>query len=228
LRSIRYNTGFAMADREQPETEPAEILREYGPFPDASQVHGVTFDGRSIWVATGSKLQAVSPTSGHVERVLDVPAQAGSAFDGRYLFQIAGPFIQKIEPDSGAVLAKIQVPCATPSGMSWAEGSLWVGEYSARKIHQVDPATGAIVRTIESDRFVTGVTWVDGELWHGAIESDQGELRQIDAADGQVKRRIAMPAGAWISGLESDGGDVFYCGGGTSGKVRAVRRSKRR
>jgi len=33
-----------------------------------------------------------------------------------------------------------------------------------------------------------------------------------------------MPAGTMISGLESDGGDRFFCGGGKSGKVRAVRR----
>jgi hypothetical protein len=33
-----------------------------------------------------------------------------------------------------------------------------------------------------------------------------------------------MPPGAGISGLESDGGDRFFCGGGASGKVRAVRR----
>ena len=47
------------------------------------------------------------------------------------------------------------------SGLTWAEGSLWVGQYRDRKIHLIDPQTGAILRTIESNRFVTGVTWVD-------------------------------------------------------------------
>jgi hypothetical protein len=36
-----------------------------------------------------------------------------------------------------------------------------------------------------------------------------------------------MPSGMAVSGLESDGGDRFYCGGGNSGKVRVVRRPKR-
>jgi hypothetical protein len=36
-----------------------------------------------------------------------------------------------------------------------------------------------------------------------------------------------MPPGVNVSGLESDGGDQFFCGGGKSGKVRAVRRPKR-
>jgi hypothetical protein len=30
-----------------------------------------------------------------------------------------------------------------------------------------------------------------------------------------------------VSGLESDGGDRFFCGGGASGKIRAIRRPKR-
>jgi hypothetical protein len=33
-----------------------------------------------------------------------------------------------------------------------------------------------------------------------------------------------MPAGVVVSGLEGDGAGVFYCGGSTSGKVRAVRK----
>ena len=33
--------------------------------------------------------------------------------------------------------------------------------------------------------------------------------------------------GIGVSGLESDGSQLFYCGGGASGKVRAVRRPKR-
>jgi hypothetical protein len=35
-----------------------------------------------------------------------------------------------------------------------------------------------------------------------------------------------MPPGTVISGLESDGKDQFFCGGGSSGKVRAVKRPK--
>ncbi|MFX8051645.1 glutaminyl-peptide cyclotransferase, partial [Acinetobacter baumannii] len=84
-------------------------------------------------------------------------------------------------PVSGRVLASIPAPGqGGDSGLAWAEGSLWVGEYRARKIHEVDPATGAVRRTLESDRFVTGVTWVDGELWHGTWEGEASEIRRID------------------------------------------------
>ncbi|HKU85651.1 MAG TPA: glutamine cyclotransferase [Casimicrobiaceae bacterium] len=207
----------------------AEVVREYGPFDGAGHVHGLTYDGLHIWFASGDSLNALDPASGTIVRSLAVAAHAGTAFDGRHLYQIAEDRIQKIDPQSGRVLATIPAPGGGgDSGLAWAEGSLWVGEYRARKIHQVDPKTGAILRTIESNRFVTGVTWIDAELWHGTSEGDESDLRRIDPQTGQVLERLDLPAGVAVSGLESDGGDLFYCGGGNSGKVRAVRRPKRR
>ena len=208
--------------------EAAEVLREYGPFPGVEKVHGLTFDGHNVWFASGDKLNVLDPESGKTVRTIDVPAHAGTAFDGRYLFQIFEKRIQKVDPKSGRVLATIPAPGdGGDSGLAWAEGSLWVGQYREKKIHQIDPDTGAILRTIESNRFVTGVTWVDGELWHGTWEGDDSELRRIDPLTGKVLDELAMPAGMGISGLESDGGDRFFCGGGPSGKVRVVRRPRR-
>ena len=201
----------------------AEILREYGPFPGVAQVGGVTFDGRHVWIAAGDALQALDPASGETVRALDVAAHAGTAYDGRHLFQLADDRIQKIDPATGRVLATIPAP-GGGSGLTWAEGTLWIGQYRDRRIHQVDPETGAVLRTIESNRFVTGVTWVDGELWHATWEDDESELRRVDPHSGEVLDRLAMPPGAHVSGLESDGGDRFFCGGGRSGTVRAVRR----
>jgi glutamine cyclotransferase len=205
----------------------AEILREYGPFPDVRQVAGVTFDGQHVWFAAGDRICALDPDSGSIVRTLDIAGHAGTAFDGRHLFQIAEKSIQKIDPQTGQVLATIPAPGdGGDSGMAWAEGSLWVGQYRERKIHQIDPETGAILRTIESNRFVTGVTWTDGELWHGTWEGDECELRRIDPATGAVRERLEMPAGTAVSGLEADGSGRFFCGGGNSSKLRAVRRPK--
>ena len=204
----------------------ASIVREYGPFPNVSAVHGVSYDGTNIWVATGDTLNAVDPYSGKTVRALNVPAHAGTAFDGRHLFQISDNRIQKVDPVSGRVLATIPTPEGGASGMAWAEGALWVGQYRNRKIHQVDPQTGAIMRTIESNRFVTGVTWVDDELWHGTWEANQSELRRVDSKSGEVLEQIDMPPGIGVSGLESNGADTFFCGGGDSGKVRAVLRPR--
>ena len=206
----------------------AEIVREYGPFAGADNVGGVTHDGRRVWAAIGSRLVAFDPENGQLARTLDRAADAGTAFDGTHLYQIADARIDKIDPATGNVVATIPAPGhGSDSGLAWAEGSLWVGQYRDRKIHQIDPATGDILRTIESNRFVTGVTWVDGELWHGTWEDDGSDIRRINPENGAVLERIEMPPGVGVSGLESDGADLFYCGGGASGKVRAVRRPKR-
>jgi len=207
----------------------AEILREYGPFPGVDHVHGVTFDGQHVWFATGDRLEAFDPASGTKVQTLDVAGHAGSAFDGAHLWQLAEDRIKKVDPKSGRVLATIPAPGrGADSGLAWAEGSLWVGQYRERKIHQIDPETGAILRTIESNRFVTGVTWVDGELWHGTWEGDESDLRRIDPLSGKVLERLELPSGTGVTKLESDGGDRFFCGGGSSGKVRAVRRPRAR
>ena len=206
----------------------AEIVREYGPFPNAPHVHGVTFDGTHVWFATGDALRALDPSTGRAARTIDVACDAGTAFDGRYFYQLADDRIQKVDPATGAVVAILPAPGkGSDSGLTWAEGTLWVGQYRNRKIHQIDPQTGAILRTIESNRFVTGVTWVDGELWHGTWEGGESEIRRIDPESGKVLARLTLPEGVAVSGLESDGADLFYAGGGSSGKVRAVRRPKR-
>jgi len=205
----------------------AEIIREHGPFSSVDRVNGVTFDGRHVWLAAGDTLKAIDPASGNIVRSIDVAAHAGTAFDGKHLFQLAEDRIQKIDPTTGRVLATIPAPGrGGDSGLAWAEGTLWVGHYRDRKIYQIDPETGTILRTIESNRFVTGVTWVDGELWHATLEGGESELRRIDPRTGEVIEKLEMPSGVEVSGLESDGADQFFCGGGRSGKLRTVRRPK--
>jgi streptogramin lyase len=215
------------ASRQAAAVRPAEIVREYGPFPGTDKVAGVSHDGARVWIAGGARLIAFDPASGEVARTLPRAGDAGTAFDGKHLWQIAETRIDKIDPASGQVVASIPAPGnGSDSGLAWAEGSLWVGQYRDRKIHRIDPATGAVLRTIESNSFVTGVTWVDGELWHGTWEGDDSEIRRIDPESGAVLDRLGMPAGTGVSGLESDGADLFYAGGGGSGTVRAVRRPR--
>ncbi len=225
---MTHHSGRNRDTERQVPARAAEIVREYGPFPGVDHIHGVTHDGRHVWAATGAKLIAFDPKSGAVARTFDRASDAGTAFDGTHLYQIAGERIDKIDVASGDVVASIPAPGkGRDSGLAWADGSLWVGQYRDRKIHKIDPKTGAVLRTIETNRFVTGVSWVDGELWHGTWEGDESDIRRIDPDSGAVLERLEMPRGIGVSGLESDGGDLFYAGGGASGKVRAVRRPKR-
>ncbi|MET0340263.1 MAG: PQQ-binding-like beta-propeller repeat protein [Polyangiales bacterium] len=219
-----------MSEREPSQTvRHACVVREYGPFAEGERVHGVSYDGRRVWVATGARLHAIDPASGEAVATLETACDAGTAFDGTHLYQLAKGSIHKLDPRTGEVLSTLPAPSggADDAGLTWAEGKLWVAQHRSRTIHQIDPQTGAILKTLRSDRFVTGVTWVDGELWHATLEGGTSELRRVDVESSAVIERLAMPAGAHVSGLESDGGELFYCGGAASGTVRAVRRPRR-
>jgi len=208
---------------------PATIIKEFGPFPGTENVAGVTFDGTSVWWASGERLNASDPSTGEIQRFLEVPAKAGTAFDGRFLYQTSAGQIRKVDPETGEVVHTIPAP--TPddsSGLAWAEGSLWVGQADGHRILKLDPETGAVLREIKSERVVTGVSWVDGELWHGTWEeTGESDVRRIDPETGDVLESLEMPAGVGVSGLESDGRDRFFCGGGSSGKLRVIRRPAR-
>jgi glutamine cyclotransferase len=214
--------------KDLPSAQPAELVREYGPFAAGETVHGVSYDGARVWFATGTKLRALDPESGEVTGALDAICDAGTAYDGTYLYQLGAGQIQKLDPHTGRVLKSFPSPGeGRDAGLTWAEGTLWVAKYDSRKIHQIHPESGAVLRTLESNRFVTGVTWVDGELWHGTLEEGVSELRRIRPENGAVVQRLSMPQGAEVTGLESDGDDLLYCGGGSSGTVRAVKRPRR-
>lgn len=207
----------------------AEIVREYGPFYDGEGVHGVSFDGARVWFATGKKLRALDPVRGELTAELDAACDAGTAYDGKHFYQLTNGCIHKLDPKTGAVLSSLPSPAGSDSaGLTWAEGKLWVAKYHARQLFQIDPVTGAVLKTLESNRFVTGVTWAEGELWHATLEDGASELRHIDSESGEVLESLLLPEGARVTGLESDGADLFYCGGGTSGKVRAVKRPRSR
>jgi glutamine cyclotransferase len=202
-----------------------EVEREYGPFAEDGRVHGVTFDGRLVWFASGDKLQALDPESGRLTRALELSCDAGTAFDGQYLYQLDQGKIQKIDPRSGQIVSTVPTPeLVGASGMAWAEGSLWVGCFGDRKILELDPETGKLLSEVVSDRFVTGVSFCEGELWHATLENERSELRRVDRKNGQVIEQLELPRGMVVSGLEADAQGRFFCGGGKSGKIRVVKR----
>jgi glutamine cyclotransferase len=205
----------------------AVIERVYGPFEGRERVNGVTFDGHRVWFASGTALVAFDPATGEETCAHEIAATAGSAFDGRFLYQIADGQIQKIDPQSGNVVGVIPAPEGQTAGLTWAEGNLWIGLYREKRILKLDAATGRVLQSIASERFVTGVTFCEGSLWHGAAGDEPSELRRIDQRSGAVLERVELPEEFSISGLESDGNERFYCGGASSGKVLAVKRPGR-
>jgi outer membrane protein assembly factor BamB len=180
----------------------------------------VTFDGTLVWFARADELVAFDPATERVVRRLDVPgARAGTAFDGTHLYQLAGEHILVLEPSDGRVVRRLPAPHrGENSGMAWSDGFLWVGQYRAAKIHKLDAQTGELLKTLSSDRFVTGVSCVDGALWHAVSGDGECELRRL-APDGTVAEAwvAAVPA---ISGMEGTP-EGFWCGG-EQGKLRLL------
>jgi outer membrane protein assembly factor BamB len=205
----------------------AEIVKEWVPV-EGGKVHGVTFDGKLVWYARGDEIVGFDPDAERVVRRLEVPAGAGTAFDGENLYQLAGEEILVVRPSDGRVLRKLPAPGkGLDSGMAWADGHLWVGQYRDAKIHKIDAKTGEIVKTLASDRFVTGVSCVDGAVWHGVSDdAPAAELRRV-APDGRVDETLVFPPGMHLAGIESDGRGGFFCGG-EAGKLRLVRRGRTR
>lgn len=199
-----------------------EVVREYSPI-DEGSLHGVTFDGKLVWFARDGEIVSFDPATERVVKRLPVPnAGAGTAFDGTHIYQLAGEDIVVVQPSDGTIVRRLKSPPGGASGMAWSDGYLWVGQYRASKIHKMDAKTGEIVKTLASDRFVTGVSCVGGALWHGASGDDKPcELRRL-GTDGTVEETIEVSV-PMIAGVESDGEDGFWCAG-EKGKLRLVRR----
>jgi hypothetical protein len=206
-----------------PRRSDAVIVREYVPLDDR-RIHGVTFDGARVWFARDDEIVAFDPATEKVVLRHPVPAAgAGTAFDGEHLYQLAKDEILVIRPSDGRIIRKLPAPpkghC---SGMAWADGYLFIGQYRESRIHKVDAKTGEIVKTLTSDRYVTGVSFVDGALWHGAAGDEKPcELRRL-ASDGTVQEALAVPV-SHIAGVEGTPDGDFWCAG-EKGTLRLVQR----
>jgi outer membrane protein assembly factor BamB len=191
------------------------------------KVNGVTFDGKQVWYASDDAIVAVDPGTEKVtKRLAMAKASAGTAFDGTNLYQLADGKILVVDPSDGRIVRELPSPRPGEcSGMAYADGHLFVGEYKDGRIHKVDAKTGEVTKTLSSDRWVTGVSCIDGALWHATANNGEGppQIRRL-AEDGAVEEVLEVPGVEFISGLESDGKGGFWCGG-ENGTLRHVRRS---
>src|SRR5262249_14964016 len=116
------------------------------------RIHGVSFDGRYVWFADGTRggLCAIDPSTKKEVCPPDVEAEQGTAFDGTHLYQVGSKVIRKIDPKTGEVISTIPLPDDDVSGLAWANGALYAGGYRGRSIRKIDPKTGKVQKTIRS------------------------------------------------------------------------------
>ncbi len=201
------------------------LIHEYGPFDGVGRIDGVAFDGTRVWVACGTDLRAIDAASGVEVRRFPIAASGGTTFDGRYLYQVSHDEIYKIDPETGQIVHSIPNPIPRAStGLTWAEGRLWLGHAHERKILQVEPETGVVLGVVRTDSYVTGVAWAGGDLWHGTARGDEaGALHRVDAATGDLAERVSVPGSFSPTGVSYKDGR-FFCGGGRDGRLRELRR----
>jgi len=229
----------ATAENHEPRELPFTVEREYS-FDDIDVIGGVAFDGEAIWFSDGTnhRLVRIDPATGQVLKTIDgLDVRTGTAFDGRYLWQVGTGCLLKIDPEAGTCVGSI--PLATDeqvTGLSCAEGAIWVALWHAQKILEIDPESGDVQRTIDTQRFVTGIAWLGEELWHGAMDTmgppppgldPDAEVRRIDPDTGRPLVRFKMPPDAGVSGVAVDRDGTFWCGDCCSGTLRAIKLGRR-
>ena len=95
-----------------------------------------------------------------------------------------------------------------PTGLEFAEGSLWQGFYTEPRIAELDPATGEIRQVLEPPgiEHLGGVA-SDGAagptLWYVGHTADGVRAFRMDTRDGEPHKRVVVPPDT--AGLAWDG-----------------------
>jgi PKD repeat protein len=172
IYKIRLSDGQVLASFDAPGGSVAIMgakadAKNIVPGPTAGTPAGVAWNGGALWVACTSdgRIYQVNPNvpttdPGHILAVLDSASFTpfGLAFGGGALWvsDIGAGLIFKVDPLTGSVLGSIPAPGlapmslapkdivpVAPTGLAWANGSLWVS--LGAMLYRVDPVTGAVL-----------------------------------------------------------------------------------
>jgi hypothetical protein len=179
-------------DKPEPRA-PAEIVREYGPFP-----------APTTWPASPTTASASGPPPAPADRLRPrqrrAHAHAGLRRRRRHRLRRQAPLPDRRVAHRQDRPRHRQGAGVDPGarqrqrlGPDLGRGQPVGGPVPRPQDPPDRPEDRRHQRTIESNRFVTGVTWVDGELWHGTWEGDESEMRRIDPQSGAVLERLEMP-----------------------------------
>ena len=182
-----------------------------------------------VWFAAGDKLNALDPASGNTVRSIDVAAPC------RHRVRRPAPVPDRRRPhpqDRSAHRPRARAPSLPPAAAAtrgWPGPKARSGSAStasARSTRSIPrPARSCAPSSpTASSPASRGSTASCGTAPGKATRANCALI----PATGEVLERLEMPAGVGVSGLESDGGDRFFCGGGPSGRLRTVRRPRGR
>ncbi|GAA4072044.1 hypothetical protein [Actinomadura miaoliensis] len=108
------------------------------------------------------------------------------------------------------VVRSLPAPADYMCGLTFAEGLLWHSDQDAGKIFAIEPACGAVVRTLDCPRVRADLTWHDGLLCQ--VGGRPKRLLLVHPETGEiVEERQVAPPGGRLCGVEAGPEGVWMC-----------------
>jgi streptogramin lyase len=153
--------------------------------------------GGAIWSASdiGGTIARVDPVSG-VTSSLSIPERPGGLTEGDgsvWAFHFLQTSITRID-EARSTASRLEVPDARAAGLAFGGGSLWLLSINPSRVQQLDPASGAVRRTIPINPTLRRrgalidawwLTYGEGAVW--ATLPNYDTVARVDAATGGVQ-----------------------------------------
>ena len=202
----------------------AQLLREFELRSALRPLHGATFDGGRLWLASGRYLLHVIPDSGRVFDDFETfPEIGGLAFDGRHVWQRSRGRLEQLDVRTGLARRQVAPGFESVVGIACIESDLLVLHASGRRLARIGVRQHAFgdeaVVLGESEPFTSqawGLAWAGGDLWSATA----GALVRIDPLSARVLERLALPDGVRVLDLTADDEGRLWC---VDGETRTVR-----
>ncbi|MFQ6091574.1 MAG: transglutaminase domain-containing protein [bacterium] len=170
---------------------------------------GLTFDGKSLWVADrkADQLYRIDPEDGAIVSHIPSPGfwPMGLAWDGRYLWNVDSEKRQifQIDPESGLIVRTVESPVSNPMGLTWDGQYLWVSDYRKGKIDRISPQDGTTIVSIQAPtQNPQGLAYDGTYLW--VSDRIKNEIYMVWPENGAVLFFFDSP-GPYAWGLAYDG-----------------------
>lgn len=181
------------------------------PFESSSRIYAMTMLGDSLWIRIGMTLIKLDPRTGEVKaRIRGWYSVTGLCNDGEYLYLLSGSWgkgapIVVMDPEEGTPVREIitrenlgRVKSGS-QGIAYRNGKLYV-EALSRIIHEIDPATGDITRTIHPKDPSWGMDFDGKDLFAAGGKT----LLRIDPRTGRTLKKIPLNISVHVLCMDGD------------------------
>lgn len=189
------------APPKRPETICEEATVETFPAPSEEGPSGLAFLSGRLWIAQDGTLYELDRKDGEVLRKFEISRHVRDlCTDGKRLYAMeygwtAGDPIHVIDPATGKAVRRIVTEANRKNrskgamGIAWKGGKLYVLAGMRGLLHEIDPETGEVTRTLKS-----GKTWLTGLGFDGThfLAGSRDALHWLDGKTGRAVRSVKL------------------------------------